>query len=119
MSEVRGSKPTALIFDEYGKELGEVTNLSFSIELPPVEVHVPKVQQRMMPLTFTTTIEIPKVRWWTKLWCWAWHGHWPKRQDVFDFAMDYYRCPCGEVAMPAEELIELSERYGRRLPRGC
>lgn len=81
-----------------------------------VSVVVPRRDIAPAPIEFTTTIELPKVRWWTKVWCWSWHGHWPKRQDVFDFAMDYYRCPCGKVVMPAEELVELSERYGRRLP---
>lgn len=114
---VSGARSTGLVFDEYDERLGEVTDLSYSITLEPVTIPAPP-SSPPMSLTFTTIIELPKVRWWTKVWCWSWHGHWPKRQDVFDFAMDYYRCPCSRVVMSAEELIELSERFRRHLPYG-
>lgn len=86
-----------------------------SVEWPQVaSIEVPARTVREGTLKGTITWPRPSLR--TRLWCALWHGHWPARQNPFDFACDYWRCRCGKVVMPTEELLIVSERYGRRPP---
>lgn len=67
-----------------------------------------------MPITFSTTIVTPRIRWWTKLWCSLYWGHRPVRCDAShgDFMWDYLRCRCGKVAMPREEVAQKLDGIG-------
>lgn len=92
-----------------GKKIGEVTNLDWSIKLEPVvlpEFHIQRPAP--MPITFSTTIVIPRIRWWTKLWCSLYWGHRLVRCSGAhgDFMWDYLRCRCGKVARPREEVVD-------------